>query len=113
MRELTKSMLSYTWAMSIFGLQQMVNLLSPSDGDPGAKTVHAFDNVTEATTGTFGNAMKDAYKAGDSFQKGVLDLMFGGCAANGFDPGRWLRTGGDALRKAAQSAQQVAGFASA
>ena len=30
MRELTKSVMSYTWAMSLFGVQQMVNALRPS-----------------------------------------------------------------------------------
>ena len=29
MREFTKSLMSYTWAMSLFGVQQVVNVLTP------------------------------------------------------------------------------------
>jgi hypothetical protein len=117
MRELTKSMLGYGWAMSVFGLQQMVNLLTPVDGDPCGKAAHSFDNVTEATAQTFGGAVKEAYKAGDSLQRGTLDIMFGGWAAGGLDPNSWLRAGADAVKKAAdfgrstaESASQAAGF---
>jgi hypothetical protein len=92
-------MFSYTWAMSIFGLQQVVNLLTPENGDAGGKAAQAFDNVTEATTKTLGGAMKEAYKAGDSLQKGMVDLMFGGCVAGGLDPNRWVRAGNDALKR--------------
>lgn len=92
MRELTKSMLSYTWAMSVFGVQQMVNLLTPGDGDLWGKAAHAFDNVTDATTKTFGGAMTQTFKFGDSLQHGMIDIMFGGLTL-GLNPNRWIHLG--------------------
>jgi len=92
MRELTKSMMSYTWAMSMFGVQQMVNLLTPGNGDLWGKAADAFDNVTDATTKTFGGAMTETFKAGESLQQGVIDIIFGGLT-EGLNPNRWIRLG--------------------
>jgi hypothetical protein len=55
MREFTKSMTSYTWAMSLFGLQQMINVFRP------AKATQAFDHVTKATEDQFGDALKATF----------------------------------------------------
>lgn len=115
MRELTKSMMSYSWAMSLFGVQQMVNVLTPngSTGEPCGKSVQAFANVTKATTALLDGGLKEAFKMGDSLQQGMLDFMFGGVLAGGFDPNRWARAGGDVLQKMTdlgRSAASGAGF---
>ena len=102
MRELTKSMASYTWAMSVFGMQQFFNLMTPGN-DICGKTVQAFDNVTDATTETFGGAMKQAFQAGDSLQHGLIDIMFGGLAEGGLDPSRWVALGKEAAQKVADA----------
>ena len=52
MREFTKSMMSYTWAMSLFGVQQMFNVLRPS------KAVESFENVTGATEEELGRSLQ-------------------------------------------------------
>ena len=102
MRELTKSMMSYTWSMSVFGMQQFVNLMTPS-GDSCGKATQAFDNVTDATTFTFGSAMRQAFKAGDSLQRRLIDIMFGGLTVGGLDPNRWVGLGREAARKVADA----------
>lgn len=71
MREFTKSMMSYTWAMSLFGVQQMVNIFRPS------RATESFDNVTDATRDEFGDGMRAAFRAGDNLQRGMVDLTFG------------------------------------
>jgi hypothetical protein len=71
MREFTKSMTSYMWAMSLFGVQQMVNVFRPS------KAVESFENVTGATEEEFGDALKATFRAGDNLQRGLVDLTFG------------------------------------
>ena len=43
MRDLTKSALTLPWAMSMFGVQQMTNLMSPPSPDRLAVTAKAFD----------------------------------------------------------------------
>lgn len=137
MRELTKSMTSYTWAMSLFGFQQMINAFHP------AKAAESFNKVTRATEAEFGDALKATFRAGDNLQKGLVDVTFGVFTLGMFDrsgargtadvarqTGEALRQGGrvisqtvDAISKtvqtgtaavtgaAQQTAQQAAGWA--
>jgi len=110
MRDLTKSMVSYGWAMSVFGFQQMLNLMMPCQGDdPYAKATRAFDGVTKATADTLEGSLRSAYSAGANLQNGLIDLFFGGLMSAGLDPNRFARTGnqvaqdlGDLGRSAAQ-----------
>lgn len=81
MREFTKSMTSYTWAMSLFGLQQMVNIFRPR------KATESFNNVTKATEEQFGEALKATFRAGDNLQRGLVDVTFGMLTLGMFDRG--------------------------
>ena len=81
MREFTKSMTSYTWAMSMFGLQQMVNIFRPG------KATESFNNVTKAAEEEFDDAMKATFRAGDNLQKGLVDMTFGVLTLGIFDRG--------------------------
>lgn len=73
LRNLTKSTASYTWAMSVFGMQQAITLLTPGSTTSAAA---AFDAVTEATIDTFGDNLKRLYHAGDRIQSGLIDAVF-------------------------------------
>src|SRR5258707_158448 len=54
MLELTKSAFSYSWAMSLFGSQQLANLVAPADWrDPTRRADAAFYSVTQATQNQF------------------------------------------------------------
>ena len=68
MRDLTKSMFSFSWAMSLFGIQQALNLFSP------VKATKAFNEVTQAAEEEFGEALKAGFRAGDGMQRGFVDL---------------------------------------
>ncbi len=103
MREFTKSMMSYTWAMSLFGVQQMFNALRPS------KAAESFDHVTEATREEFGEALRAAFRAGDNLQQGVVDLTFGVFTFGMFDRGggsRGTTTASDIGRQSAEAVRQ-------
>jgi hypothetical protein len=69
-RDLTKSMLSFSWAMSLFGMNQLVNSLAPE------KATGAFNAVTRATEEQLGDMLKGAFRAGDQLQRGMVDLTF-------------------------------------
>ena len=109
MREFTKSMMSYTWAMSLFGVQQMANAFRPS------KATESFDNVTKATRDEFGGALRATFRAGDNLQRGLVDLtfsvftlgMFNGRGASGTtsDVGR---QSAEAFRQGARAVGQAA-----
>ena len=96
MRELTKSVMSYTWAMSVFGVQQMVSLFIPRQGRSMADSVDAINNVTGAATEQLGETMQSTFRAGDQLQRGVVDLMFGAMMMGAWCPDRWTRNGRDA-----------------
>jgi len=117
MRELTKSTISYTWAMSIFGVNQMLKMLNPSqwNGHRNGPT-DDFNQVTQATFNTLGGVSRSMFCAGDNLQRGVVDLVFGAVMGAGGDADRWARMSGDAMRgmddSGRQTAQSAADFAS-
>lgn len=99
MRELTKSMTSYTWAMSLFGLQQMINVFRPG------KATESFNNVTKATEDQFGDALKATFLAGDNLQKGFVDVTFGVLTLGMFDRGG-ARATSDVARQTGEAFRQ-------
>jgi hypothetical protein len=107
MGEFTKSMTSYTWAMSLFGLQQMINVFRP------AKATESFNNVTKATEEQFGDALKATFRAGDNLQKGFVDVTFGVLTLGMFNGGGAqtttdvARQTGEALRQSGRVVNQA------
>ena len=112
MREFTKSMTSYTWAMSLFGLQQMINVFRPR------KATESFNNVTKATEDQFGDALKATFRAGDNLQKGIVDMTFGVLTLGMFDRGGASATSdvarqtGEVLRQGGRAVNQAVGAVS-
>src|SRR6266576_2018107 len=80
MRDFAKSMFSFSWAMSLFGLQQTLNLVKPP------QAAKAFDSVREATTAQLGDLLSETFKAGDKVQRELVDLTLGPLTGRAFDP---------------------------
>jgi hypothetical protein len=97
MREFTKSIFSFSWAMSLFGVQQTTNLLSP------AKAAKAFDSVTEATRGQFTDVLKTTFNAGDKLQQSALDITLGMFTGEALNPNKWMRMASDAAKQSADA----------
>jgi len=97
MREFTKSIFSFSWAMSLFGVQQTTNLLSP------AKAAKAFDSVTEATEGQFTDVLKTTFNAGDKLQRSAIDLTLGMFTGEALNPNKWIRMASDAAKQSAEA----------
>ena len=77
MRELAKSAVSYTWGMSVFGVQQAVNILSPSNiRQPARQANDAFFTVKQAAENQFGDLAFAAYQVVDEVQRNLTDLLF-------------------------------------
>jgi hypothetical protein len=110
MREFAKSMARYGWAMSVFGVQQMVNLMNPQNS---TKTADSFNSVADAAAATLGPNLKSAYQTGDKMQSQFVDAfmgMGGNCMGMGMmDPNRWMKMGSEMMQGAEQAAQQAAG----
>ncbi len=75
MRDLTKSVTSYTWAMSVFCTQQMFNLLGLGGRGSWDRSTRAFTTVTEATTDEMGDTVRALFRGGDALQRGLVDLF--------------------------------------
>ena len=97
MREFTKSMFSFSWAMSLFGIQQTANLMSPT------KAVKSFDSVTDATQAQFNEVIKSTFNAGDALQRGTLDLVLAPFTGEALNPSRWVRMASDLAKQSAEA----------
>lgn len=77
MREFTKAMFSFSLAVSLFGLKQAQNLLTPQERDERrAPATKAFDSVTNATTDQFGETLNSLFRMLDNVQRGLVGLTF-------------------------------------
>jgi hypothetical protein len=70
MRNLTRSVASFSWAMSLFGVEQMANLVSPR------RAAAAFGTVVRSAEGTLGPGLRSAFQTGDRLQRSMVDLSF-------------------------------------
>jgi hypothetical protein len=57
--------------MSLFGVEQMSNLMSPR------RATDAFGAVTRSAEEVLGPGLRAAFQAGDRLQRAVVDLSFG------------------------------------
>jgi len=97
MREFTKSIFSFSWAMSLFGIQQTTNLMSPE------KAAKAFNSVTEATEGQLADVMKTTFSAGDKLQRSAVDMTLGMFTGEALNPNKWMRMASDAAKQSAEA----------
>ena len=71
MLELTRSMASFSWAMSLFGVEQMTHLMAPR------RAADAFDAMARSAEGALGPGLRSAFQTGERLQRAVVDLSFG------------------------------------
>src|SRR5215470_3492586 len=103
MRELTKSMLSFSWGMSLFGVEQLANILSSPDAhQPTNKAVAAFNAVTHTTEAQLGSVIREAFRAGDQLQRSMVDLMFGVLTLEARTPRRMIKLTFDMMQQSAE-----------
>ena len=99
-RDLTKSMLSFSWAMSLFGAEQLTNMFIPQrPSQPNHRATTAFNAVTQATEEQLSGVFKGVFRAGDQLQKGMVDLMFGMLSLEAFNPSQMMRMTSDMMRQ--------------
>ena len=93
MRDFTKSILSFSWALSLFGVQQAANALSPS------KAAGSFDKVTDATKQELCGVTEATFRAGDSLQRGLVDMTFNAFSPQALNPSDWIKVTTDVARQ--------------
>jgi hypothetical protein len=99
-RDLTKSVLSFSWAMSLFGVERLADTLVPQGpSQPTHRSTAAFNAVTHATEEQLGSVLKGIFRAGDQIQRSMVDLMFGFLTLEALNPSQAMRMTSDAMRQ--------------
>lgn len=75
MRKLIKSVVGFSMALPLFGMRQMIHILSAKDA-PDRKAAAAMDSVVKATEEGMGEVVKGVFKTGDKLQRSVVDKVF-------------------------------------
>ena len=65
------SMLRFSWALTMFGAQQTVNLVTASASGQPRAAAQAFDAVTNAVEEQFGGVFRGAYRSGGNCIPGL------------------------------------------
>jgi hypothetical protein len=76
MREFTKSIISYAWSSSLFGMQEMARFLTPQGWLQTDQSAQSFNSVSKATADQMGSIARSTFRVGDNLQRGTVDLMF-------------------------------------
>jgi hypothetical protein len=101
-------MINFPWAMSLLGVQQFVNALSPQETDhQGDKANATFDSVTHATQEQFDGAVKMSFEIGDALQRGLVDLTFGLATLESLNPTGVMRMACDVVQRSGGTIMQV------
>jgi hypothetical protein len=93
LRDLTKSVLSFSWGMSLFGAKQLINSLTPE------KATTAFNAVTRATEEQLGDVFKGAFRVGDQVQRTMVDMTFSVLMLEAFNPSQVMKMASDAMQQ--------------
>lgn len=100
MRDLAGAVLTYPWALSLFGARQAARLLVAPLTPGGlpreaAAATEAFNAVAWAAESRLGPSLQEAFQAGDSLQRDAVDLSFAALPESVLSPGDWWRSAGD------------------
>ena len=80
LRDVTKSMVGFSWAVSLFSFQQISKLLTPSSG-PGEATASEFDELSRVVQSHLSPPVAERFRQVDQWQRRVVDAMFDAASA--------------------------------
>ena len=84
MREVAKSMLGFSWAVSLFGVQQMARMMTPASMSSEAMASQ-FDEASRAVAGLLNETVAQQFRAGDDWQRTVVDTIFDAASLQAVD----------------------------
>ena len=70
--DLFKSMFSFSWAQSLFGLKQLGGLLTPG------RAAEEFEQIAKATEAELDESVRNFFRVGDRIQRETIDALSGG-----------------------------------
>src|SRR6185436_6840677 len=105
MRELAKSLSSFSWALSLFGAQQMLRLLR--DPLAGGTSGRGLEPVTRAAQGSLDGTFQRTFAAGDQVQRSALDLAFSLASPDAWEPSRLAALSSRALQQSTAALRRL------
>jgi hypothetical protein len=85
MREVAKSMVGFSWAVSLFGFQQMSKLMAQAEAAPDTAATE-LDEVSRVVQSHLSGPLSQQFKAGDEWQRRVVDALFDAALMQSLDP---------------------------
>lgn len=85
MRELAKSMVGFSWAVGLFGFQQLNKMMGTVTEQPEL-TAAQLDDVSRAAQRHLSDQFAQQFQAGDVWQRRVIDALFDAASMRNFDP---------------------------
>lgn len=82
-RDVTKSAISLSWALSLFGVKQTLNLFGPGQ----QRINESFSSITQATADQLDGSIQRIYSVGDNLQARIVDIAFAS-----FNPANWVNS---------------------
>ena len=87
MRELAKSMVGFSWAVGLFGVQQMAKAMGTAT-EPHDATMAQLDEVARCAQRHLSSQYAQQFEAGDHWQRRLIDVLFDAAAMRSVDPGK-------------------------
>jgi hypothetical protein len=115
-RGLAKAALGFSWAISMFGLQQMTKMMTALSGEQQERLAAEFEAVSRAAQEHLSEEMKQQFKTGDEWQRRIVDAMFGNVSADLVDPRKYvelvdprsvMRATADLMQRSADAIKQA------
>lgn len=107
MREVAKSMFGLSWAVSLFGLQQLSRLVTPESDEARDRTVSEVDDVSRAIQSHLSGTAADQFRTGDEWQRRLVDTMFDMATMRSIDPRAMVDTGMSVVQKSFDTAVET------
>ena len=109
MREMTKAMFRFSWAMSVFGVEQLRRLLSDEYQDRREDEIKGgFDSLSESAGQQFSKQSRSLYEAGDRFQQETVDLLFDFSRPSNWKAGKIVDKAADLVDRSAEALRDLA-----
>ena len=111
MRDLAKSFMSFSWAMTLFGLDQLRHLVADDDSGKRRQRIGSdLDAVTTAAKDRLSERNASMFDAGQNLQRDMVDLTFDIFRGDELKPGKILDRAADFVPQS--QPQRVAGSSS-
>jgi hypothetical protein len=107
MRDLAKSLNSFSWAMSLFASQQALLLLRRPLTGSGPPAGVNLESVTKASERQLGGFLERTFQAGDQLQRSAVDLAFGVITLEVLDPNRLISLSANVLRQSTSALRSL------